>query len=103
MASTYALGAESHCSTVPRSSRAEVDGRVFFDAIDQSAIDQKEDLKYGMRRVELLCHHCQGHLGHIFTDGPPPHGLRYCMNSVSLDFSARQSLTKEPKLKKAKD
>lgn len=75
----------------------------FFDIIDQSSIETKEDLKYGMRRIELVCSHCQGHLGHVFSDGPPPHGLRYCINSISLDFSARQSLTKEPTLKKAKD
>lgn len=64
----------------------------FFDVVDNSSIDTKEDLKYGMRRIELLCHNCQGHLGHVFSDGPPPHGLRYCINSVSLDFSRRDSL-----------
>ena len=64
----------------------------FFDVIDNSAIDTKEDLQYGMKRIELLCHHCQGHLGHVFSDGPPPHGLRYCINSVSLDFSQRDSI-----------
>jgi peptide-methionine (R)-S-oxide reductase len=45
-----------------------------------------------MRRIELLCSHCQGHLGHVFSDGPPPHGLRYCINSVSLDFTQRDSI-----------
>jgi methionine-R-sulfoxide reductase len=64
----------------------------FFDVVDNSFIDTKEDLKYGMRRIELLCHNCQGHLGHVFSDGPPPHGLRYCINSVSLDFTQRDSI-----------
>ena len=58
----------------------------FWDAIDQSRITRREDTSHGMRRVEVLCSACGGHLGHLFPDGPQPTGLRYCINSASLDF-----------------
>jgi peptide-methionine (R)-S-oxide reductase len=58
----------------------------FTEPYDRSHIACVEDRSYGMRRVEIRCARCAGHLGHVFEDGPKPSGLRYCLNSVSLDF-----------------
>lgn len=58
----------------------------FFDVMDNKNIRTEKDLNFGMVRTEIMCARCGGHLGHLFDDGPSPTGLRYCVNSLSLDF-----------------
>jgi peptide-methionine (R)-S-oxide reductase len=58
----------------------------YYRPVSEQAVATAEDKSYGMARTEVLCARCGGHLGHVFPDGPEPTGLRYCINSVSLDF-----------------
>jgi peptide-methionine (R)-S-oxide reductase len=58
----------------------------FFDPADSDAVETRPDNSHFMRRTEVVCSRCGGHLGHLFDDGPNPTGLRYCINSCSLDF-----------------
>ncbi|MEE9373073.1 MAG: peptide-methionine (R)-S-oxide reductase MsrB [Saprospiraceae bacterium] len=62
----------------------------FFKPIKDENITEDVDYKIGYKRVEILCARCEGHLGHVFSDGPKPTGLRYCMNSVSLNFQKKK-------------
>ena len=58
----------------------------FYDVMSSGAVKVKVDRSHGMLREEVLCGKCDAHLGHVFSDGPQPTGLRYCINSLSLDF-----------------
>lgn len=60
----------------------------FHSPFDADHIREIEDRSYGMRRVEIRCARCDGHLGHVFPDGPKPSGMRHCLNSASLQFVA---------------
>lgn len=78
------------CGTALFSSKTKYDSGSgwpsFYAPVDPAALKSVEDQSHGMRRIEVLCAGCEGHLGHVFPDGPQPTGLRFCMNGAALDL-----------------
>lgn len=75
----------------------------FYAPITKGSIIYAPDNSHGMRRTEVMCGRCKAHLGHVFEDGPPPTGLRYCINGVILDFEKAKEVEKKYEADKGKD
>jgi peptide-methionine (R)-S-oxide reductase len=62
----------------------------FYDVVENKNVILKDDFSFGMHRIEVMCSNCEGHLGHVFDDGPKPTGQRFCINSVSISFEKKR-------------
>lgn len=82
------------CGTVLFRSETKYDSGcgwpAFYAAEDDGRVERVEDTRHGMNRVEVKCGNCDGHLGHVFKDGPEPTGERFCINSVALEFDPEE-------------
>ena len=72
----------------------------FYDIATKGAVKLHDDSSHGMRRIEVLCARCGGHLGHVFDDGPAPTKKRFCINSCALDFSETKKEDKSTQMQK---